>query len=120
MIEVTKLEAESKVKEGGLVYICWTTDGCPSCEHFEETLDSISTELPEWKFFKVDVEFGSPDLIFEPGMYPTSFIFKEGLRQSVAVGVTIKKDVIGTLTSIEQGGFKTIEEQEQAQLDALD
>jgi len=120
MIEVTPLEAVEKIKSEELVSVSWMTDGCPNCEHFEEVLDSISQDLTEWNFYKIDVPYNSKDLIFEPNMFPANFIFKNGVRKVVAIGVSPREEVTKTYNEIREGIFKTDEQIEKEQLDALD
>jgi thiol-disulfide isomerase/thioredoxin len=120
MIKVTKEEAVLKIKEDEYVSVCWVTDGCPNCEYFEEILEELQEDLPNWKMYKVEVPFLSEDLVFEPSMYPTNFIFEKGVRKVVAVGVGIKEEVLTTFKNIEAGNFKTDEEIVQEQLDHLE
>ena len=120
MIKVTKEEAVQKVKEDDYVSICWMTDGCPNCEYFEEIMDGLAIEIPNWKMYKVEVPFLAEDLLFEPSMYPTNFIFAKGVRKVVAVGVAAQDEVLDTFKNIEAGNFKTDEELTQEMLDAVD
>jgi len=120
MIEVTKEEAKKLIKEQNLVSISWMTDGCPNCVHFEELLDQASIELEGWNLYKIEIPFDSKDLIFEPSMFPTNFIFNKGIRTVVAVGICPLEEVLKTYREIQEGTFKTDEMLEQEQLDALD
>ena len=119
MIEVTKKEAKSHVKDKDLVIITWMTEGCPNCKLFEETLDEIHKEQPEWNFYKIEVPFPAVGLIIEPSMYPATFVFKEGERKVVAIGVSPKEEVMETMEAIKNETFKTDEELEMEQLNAF-
>ena len=120
MIKVTQEEAILKIKEEDYVSICWTTSGCPNCAYFEEVLDEVNIDLPNWKMYKVEIPFLSEDLIFEPSMYPTNFVFDKGVRKVVAVGVAGKAEVLETFKNIESGTFKTDDQLTQEMLDDLD
>jgi hypothetical protein len=122
MIEITKNEAIDKVVSEKYVCIIWVKGDCPSCKHFETLIDNIvlDKDATAWNFYKVDVEKIGGSLYFEPSIYPTNYVFSEGVRKVVAIGVAMSGDVTSTLSAIESNTFKTDEEIEQEQLDALD
>ena len=53
-------------------------------------------------------------------MFPANFIFKNGVRKVVAIGVSPREEVTKTYNEIREGIFKTDEQIEKEQLDALD
>ena len=120
MIKVSLSEAELKIQDGKYVSITWVSKGCPSCENFESIIDSTSNELSSWHTYKVEIPY--PDTLswFEPHVSPTTYVFKEGVRQIVAPGATTKEDFVETLTKIEQGVWKTQLETELEQLEQLE
>ncbi len=120
MITVTKEEARRLVLEGGNVLVTWTTEGCPNCVYFKELMEELEKELESWTMLEVAVPFPAEDLVFEPSMYPTNFIFKDGVRKAVAIGIAPKEGVMDTLVRVGDGTFKSAEELEMEQLNALD
>jgi len=120
MIKVTKEEALGKITEKEYVSVVWSTEGCPNCEYFEEILEGVEAQLPNWSIYKVEVPFLSQDLMFEPSMYPTNFIFDKGVRKVVAVGLATADEVLETFRNIESGNFKTDEEVMEELMNALD
>ncbi len=120
MLELTINEVESKIKDSDFIAITWMSKDCPVCENFEEIIDSASKVLDKWVTYKIEMPHGGGLSWYEPHIAPTTYVFKQGVRQIVAPGETTEIDFIDTLSKCERGIWKTQFEKELEQLERLD
>lgn len=118
--KLNKKEAKDRALKGDNVCIIWTNPGCPSCKFLLSQLEELEDNLKEWEIYIIEVDLNDKNLVFEPALYPTNFVFKKGERKLVAVGAAPKEDMLITFNEIREGTFKTQEELEKEQLDALE
>ena len=98
-IMVNKLNAKDFEKEvlgfDGTVLLDFYADWCEPCKMLSPTVDAVSEEYPDVKFFKVDVdEF--PELAVKFGIVsiPTLVVFKNGKLTSQNVGYCMKEAIV--------------------------
>lgn len=123
MKEITAIKALELINNFSLVHIIWYSTKCPVCEHFIPQLEEAEEELTNWRFYKINSEEHkklTKQLTWEPTSFPTSYLFVKGQRTFVAVGAAPIDAIIETHQQIEEGTWKTPENIEQEQLDALD
>jgi len=113
----TKKEVLDIVNSHEFVNVVWHSTLCPVCEQFMMQVEDIDSE-----FVNVSVNDDTYEdfKLFEPGVLPTSFIFKNGQRVFVPQGYAPRDRIENLLSNIVDGTFKTPREIEDEQLAALD
>ena len=98
-VMVNKLNANDFEKEvlgfEGTVLLDFYADWCGPCKMLSPTVDAVSEEYPDVKFFKVNVdEF--PELAVKFGIVsiPTLVVFKNGKLTSQNVGYCMKEAIV--------------------------
>ena len=110
------------IEENPLVHVVWHKKSCIACQHFMPILENLSSLLPDWTFIKIDAEEHAKlvdNLYWEPTAFPISYLFKQGVRVFVAVGSAPTESIVVTHNEISQGTWKSPEQLEKEQLDAL-
>jgi len=98
--------------------IIWYSNDCDVCEYFLDDIKNIEGDLPNWKIAYICAEEYNQE-IFEPILFPTTFIFKDGQRIFVGPGQVPYKEVLKVHKDIESGQFKSQEDLEKEQLKEL-
>ena len=117
---LTSTEEAKKIVDGNkYVSIIWYSNDCPVCEYFLEQTKTITEDLPNWKIAYVCAEEYEQEL-FEPPIFPTTFIFKEGKRMFVGGGQVPYEEVLRLHNDIESGTFKSQIEIEEKMLKKME
>ena len=120
-----KLDVETTkqyIKENSLVVVVWTEKDCPVCEEFMPQISSAIEEVGGWNLIEINAREHREKhgTYFEPSMFPAIYLFKNGERILERFGFARKEDMLPALTNAKAEGFKTPEQIEQEQLDALE
>jgi thioredoxin-like negative regulator of GroEL len=122
MLDVTVDQAKSYIASNPFVVVVWTQPYCPVCEEFEPQITGAVSDVPEWKLLRIDSDQHEKahGLYFEPSMFPAIYLFKDGQRILERFGYAKKDDMMPALTQALAKDFKTPEQREKEQLEALD
>ena len=90
---VNESEFNSEIKEGVVVVDFFAT-WCGPCKMLAPVLESLSTEMENVNFIKVDID-QSGDLAdkFQISSVPTMIIFKDGKKEDMMVGFLPKERI---------------------------
>ena len=79
----------------GTVLLDFYADWCGPCKMLSPTVDAVSEEYPDVKFFKVNVD-ESPELAVKFGIVSihTLLVFKNGKLASQNVGYCMKEKIV--------------------------
>lgn len=119
----TANKALALVKRYPYVHVLWHKENCPACSHFVPELEAAEDQMSDWVFVKVDADEHkriTDQMSWEPTSFPISYLFVNGERKFVAIGAAPIEDVITAHQELVEGTWKSPEQLEQEQLDALD
>ena len=95
--EIKENEFKEVIKEGNVVVDCFAS-WCGPCRMLSPILDSVSEEIKDYKFYKLNVD--EAELISEEyGIMtiPTLLVFKDGELVETSVGLKSKDEIINML-----------------------
>ena len=95
--EIKENEFKEVIKEGKVVVDCFAS-WCGPCRMLSPILDSVSEEIKDYKFYKLNVD--EAELISEEyGIMtiPTLLVFKDGQLVETSVGLKSKDEIINML-----------------------
>ena len=95
--EIKENEFKEVIKEGKVVVDCFAS-WCGPCRMLSPILDSVSEEIKDYKFYKLNVD--EAELISEEyGIMtiPTLLVFKDGELVETSVGLKSKDEIINML-----------------------
>ena len=94
MVELVKdNEYEKLIKEGKVVIDCFAT-WCGPCKMLSPIIDSLSEELIDVKFYKIDVDEAEKITTdYEIMSIPTILIFEDGKLKEKVVGFKSKEEL---------------------------
>jgi hypothetical protein len=104
------------VNDNEKAIVIWHSEDCPVCEQFLEEMGKIESSFVIGLVSKQSYK----QLLIEPSIQPTSFIFVDGIRKYVPIGFAPKDAIEEILNRMIDGTFKTEEQIEQEQLDKLE
>jgi hypothetical protein len=88
-----------------------------SSESSMRIVDEISDSIEDWSFYAIDIleeiankPAGSLPVLFEPDIYPTLFIFKDGVRKLVISKEFNKEDLTEVLGEIANDSFYLVDD----------
>ncbi len=97
--DITKDSFKAEVLEGkGLVFVDFHAEWCGPCKMTEPIIETLSGEIKDMKFVKVDVD-ANADLAAEYSVFsiPTFLIFKDGKIVSQFVGAMGKEGFLNEI-----------------------
>ena len=95
--EIKEKEFKDVIKEGNVVVDCFAS-WCGPCRMLSPILDSVSEEIKNYRFYKLNVD--EAELISEEyGIMtiPTLLVFKDGELVETSVGLKSKDEIINML-----------------------
>lgn len=94
MVELVKdINYEGLIKEGKVVIDCFAT-WCGPCKMLSPIIDSLSEELTDVKFYKIDVDEAEKITTdYEIMSIPTILIFEDGKLKEKVVGFKSKEEL---------------------------
>ncbi|MCD4650440.1 MAG: thioredoxin [Candidatus Cloacimonetes bacterium] len=98
--ELKTAEFDSSIKEGVSIVDFWAP-WCGPCRMVTPILEEMATEMPEVKFYKINVdEEQTIAARFGIMSIPTLIIFKDGEIKDTAIGVMPKKTIKTKLEAV--------------------
>ena len=93
MEEINNIEFDEKVKEGKVLVDCYAT-WCGPCRMLSPILEEVSSEVNNYKFYKLDVD-NAEDIAIKFGIMsiPTLLIFENGELKQKLVGLMTKEEI---------------------------
>lgn len=93
MEEINELEFNEKIKEGKVIVDCFAV-WCGPCRMLSPILEELSSEVTDYKFYKLDVD-KNEDIARNYGIMsiPTLLIFEDGELKNKIVGLLSKDEI---------------------------
>ena len=93
MEEINELEFNEKIKEGKVIVDCFAL-WCGPCRMLSPILEELSSEVSDYKFYKLDVD-NNEDIARNYGIMsiPTLLIFIDGELKNKIVGLLSKEEI---------------------------
>jgi thiol-disulfide isomerase/thioredoxin len=106
----------------GKVAVLFHSERCPACKHFLPNVEEWSGDVANFKFFSISREAYLKERkeYFELADFPALAIFIDGKRQDVLLGTAPEQAFKGYFQAHASGQWKSREQLEQEQLEALD
>ena len=93
MEEINELEFNEKIKEGKVIIDCFA-NWCGPCRMLSPILEELSSEIENYKFYKLDVD-NNEDIARNFGIMsiPTLLVFEDGELKNKIVGLLSKEEL---------------------------
>ena len=99
IIKLDKSNFEGEILNGkGTALVDFYADWCGPCKMIAPFIEEIATENPDVKVGKINID-NDPELAVKFGVMsiPTLIVFKDGVKENVAIGYRNKQEILALL-----------------------